>query len=349
MPFELALDFDDVLLLPQRSAVKSRSNVCLATQITPTVKLDFPVISINMDCVTGVDMALAMSRYGSTSFFPRFKPAKDQVKDIKKVLNQNQHTIPSIGIKPAEWDRLKLLVDLGIKTITIDVAHAHQDTCLDFIKKIKKEYKRLEIIAGVIATRQGAVDLYKAGADAVRVGLGPGSICTTRVVTGHGMPQITAILEAVKAAKEFGGYLLADGGTHNSGDIVKALAAGADAVVVGSQLAGTDEAPGKIHIIKGKKYKSYNGSTSRTEKKKQFRQNPQDKNSQYITYIEGTEAFVPYKGPVTNVLNQMNAGLRSGFSYSGALNIKQFHNNAHFIRVTSNLVKRNSNRGVKLI
>jgi len=223
--------------------------------------------------------------------------------------------LPSIGIKPAEWDRLKLLVDLGIKTITIDVAHAHQDTCLDFIKKIKKEYKRLEIIAGVIATRQGAVDLYKAGADAVRVGLGPGSICTTRVVTGHGMPQITAILEAVKAAKEFGGYLLA----------------------------------GKIHIIKGKKYKSYNGSTSRTEKKKQFRQNPQDKNSQYITYIEGTEAFVPYKGPVTNVLNQMNAGLRSGFSYSGALNIKQFHNNAHFIRVTSNLVKRNSNRGVKLI
>ncbi len=349
MPFEIALDFDDVLLVPQRSPVKSRNDVCLATQITPTVKLDFPIISINMDCVTGVDMALAMSRYGSTSFFPRFKPAKDQVKDIKKVLSQNQHTIPSIGIKATEWDRLKLLVDLGIQTITIDVAHAHQDTCLDFIKKIKKEYKHLEIIAGVIATRQAAVDLFKAGADTVRVGLGPGSICTTRVVTGHGMPQITAILEAVKAAKEFGGYLLADGGTHNSGDIVKALAAGADAVVVGSQLAGTDEAPGKIHIIKGKKYKSYNGSTSRTEKNKQLKQNSKDKNSKYTSYIEGIEAFAPYKGPVTNVLNQMNAGLRSGFSYSGALNIKQLHKNARFIRVTSNIVKRNFDRGVKII
>ena len=349
MPFDLALDFDDVLLIPQKSFVKSRNDVSLATQITPQIKLDFPVISINMDCVTGIDMALAMSRYGATSFFPRFKPAKDQVKDIKKVLSQNQQTIPAIGIKPAEWDRLKLLVDLGIKTITIDIAHAHQQTCLDFVKTIKKEYKHLEIIAGVIATRQAAIDLFKAGACSVRVGLGPGTICTTRIVTGHGMPQITAIIEVAKATKEFGGYLLADGGTHNSGDIVKALAAGANAVIIGSQLAGTDEAPGKIHIIKGKKYKSYNGSTSRTEKNKQLKQNSKDKNNKYTSYIEGTEAFVPYKGPVTNVLNRMNAGLRSGFSYSGALNIKQLHNNVQFIRVTNNLVKRNQDRGVKLV
>lgn len=348
-PFDLALDFDDVLLVPQKSFVKSRNDVSLATQITPTIKLDFPLISTLMDTITGVDMALTMSHYGSTSLFPRFKLAKDQVKDIKKILSQNQHTIPAIGIKPAEWDRLKLLVDIGIRTVIIDVAHAHQKTCIDFIKKTKKEYKHLEIIAGVVATRQAAVDLYKAGADCIRVGLGSGSICSTRVVTGHGMPQITALLEAAKAAREFGRFIISDGGTRNSGDIVKALAAGADAISIGNNIAGTQETPGKIIEINGKKYKAYNGNASQAEKDKQYKLNSKDKHDKYSSYVEGIEGFVPCKGPVVNVLNTLATGIRSGLSYSGALNIKQLHNNAQFVRVTTNLVKRNFDRGVKVI
>lgn len=345
---DLALDFDDVLLVPQRSSVRSRNDVSLATQITPSIKLDSPVISTNMDTVTGIDMALALSRYGSISFFPRFKLAKHQAKDVKAILKQRQLTIPSIGIKPQEWDRLKILVDLGIQTIIIDVAHAHQETCLDFIKKIKKEYKNIEIIAGVVATRQGAVDLYKAGADSVRVGLGSGSICTTRVVTGHGMPQIATILETSKAAREFGRFLIADGGIRNSGDVVKALAAGANAVTVGNLLAGTDETPGQIVEINGKKYKSYNGSTSQTEKTKHAKINPKDKHDNYTSYVEGVEGLVPYKGPVTNVLNKLLAGIRSGLSYSGAFNIEQLHKKAQFIRVTNSINHRNNNRQILL-
>lgn len=346
--FDLALDFDDVLLTPQRSSVKSRNDISLRTQITPSIKLDYPIISINMDCVTGVDMAISMSLYGGISFYPRFKKPALQVKEVKKVLKLKQRLIPAIGIKDSEMERLKLLVDAGIKTVTIDVAHAHLESCLDFIKKIKRQYKNLEIIAGVVVTYQAAFDLFNLGVKAVRVGIGPGSICTTRVVTGHGMPQITAIWETSKAARQFGGHIIADGGIRNSGDIVKALAAGAHAVTLGSLLAGTAESPGKVVIIKGKKFKIYNASTSRTEKIKQSKLNPVDKHQHYIDNIEGLESYVPYLGPVSNVLNKLSTGIRSGMSYSGAHTIQDLHNNAQFIRVTNSIAQRNQNRGVIL-
>jgi len=346
--FQLALDFDDVLLVPQQSPLKSRNDVSLSTQITPLVKLDFPVISINMDCVTGVDMAIGMSRYGGLSFYPRFQTPVNQLKSIKKVLKAKAFTIPAIGIKDSEIDRLKLLVDAGINTITIDVAHAHLESCLSFIKSIRKLRPKLEIIAGVVATYQAAFDLFTLGVKAVRVGVGPGSICTTRVVTGHGMPQITAIWEASRAARQFGGSIIADGGIRNSGDIVKALAAGAHAVTLGYLLAGSTESPGKAVIVKGKKYKSYNGSTSKTEKLKQAKLNPHDKCPTYTQNIEGIESLVPFSGPVSNTLNQLSTALRSGLSYSGARNIDQLHKNAQFVRVTNSITQRNQNRGVLL-
>ena len=346
--FSLALTYDDVLLVPQYSDINSREDVDLQTQITKNIKLRFPVISINMDTVTGVEMAVAMYKYGGISFFPRFLPPVEQAKEVQKVLDQNALTIPAVGVKDIDFERVKLFAKMGLPAITIDVAHGHMKKCIDFIKKIKAEYKDLEVIAGVIATYEGARDLFEAGADSVRVGVGPGTICTTRKVTGFGVPQITATIEAYKAAKEYGRIVITDGGTKLSGDIVKALGAGASAVVTGSQLAGTDEAPGEIKEINGKKYKAYNASTSATEKNKQFHKFRLDKTENYTKYVEGTESLVPYKGSVKDVLAVLEKGIRSGLSYAGARNIVELHSKARFIRVTPISVSENGAHGVVL-
>ncbi len=172
------------------------------------------------------------------------------------------------------------------------------------------------------------------GVDVVRVGVGPGTICTTRIVTGCGVPQITAIMEASRAARELRKIIWADGGTKNSGDIVKGLAAGASAVIMGSQLAGTKESPGKMKKVNGKLYKEYNASTSFTEKKSQLKSNGQDKNEHYVKHIEGVESLVSYKGPVEEVLSGMMAGVKSGLSYCGANNIEDLWKKHEFVRIT---------------
>ncbi|MDA1337969.1 MAG: IMP dehydrogenase [bacterium] len=346
--FSLALTYDDVLLVPQYSEINSREDVNLETHITKSIKLKFPVIAINMDTVTGVEMAIAMYKYGGISFYPRFLTPELQAKEVKQVLDQNALTIPAVGVKEIDLERVRLFAEMGIPAVTIDVAHGHMKKSLDFVRKIKKEYKDLEVIAGVIATYEGARDLFEAGADAVRVGVGPGTICTTRKVTGFGVPQITATIEAYRAAKEYGRIVITDGGTKLSGDMVKALAAGANAVVTGSQLAGTDEAPGEIKEVNEKKYKAYNASTSATEKNKQFHKFHIDKTQDYVKYVEGTESFVPYKGSVNDILSVIEKGIRSGLSYSGANNIEEFHEKAKFIRVTPISVSENGAHGVVL-
>lgn len=341
-----ALTFSDVLLEPQRSSIRSRSQVSLKTKITPKLEINFPIISINMDCVTGPEMAIAMAKYGGVSFYPRFAPPEVQSQEVKKIIDQGFPVIPAVGIKDTEMQRVDLLVSVGAKVITIDVAHGHQESCLEFIQAVKKKYPDVEIIAGVVGTYQGARDLFLSGADAVRVGVGPGTICTTRLVTGSGVPQITALLEAYRAGQEFGRPIIADGGTRNSGDVVKALAAGGNAVVIGSQLAGTDESPGEIVNLNGRQCKVYNASTSKTEKEKQFAKNSSDKSKNYTIQVEGMEAYVPYRGPLNGVLAQLEAGIRSGLSYSGSLSIEELHQKARFIQVTALSVLEYSSRGV---
>lgn len=344
----LALTYDDVLLVPQRSSVQSRSQISLKTQITPNFSVDFPIISINMETVTGIDMAVKLSQLGGVSFYPRFKSPQEQVKDIQKIHKAGARVIPAVGIKDGEFERVSLLADIGVEVITIDVAHGHLQTALDFVKKIKKKYPQMEVISGVVGTYEGARDLFEVGADAVRVGVGPGTICTTRKVTGSGVPQITAISDAYRAGKEFGKPIIADGGTKNTGDIVKALAAGANAVAIGSQLAGTDEAPGSLIEIAGKKYKEYNGSTSKTEKIKQYAQYNQDKTEAYVEYVEGVESTVPYTGTLETTIQKMDKGIRSGLSYSGAFNIAELHEKAKFIRITQASIAENGAHGVLL-
>jgi len=342
----LALTYDDVLLVPQYSKIASRSQVSLKTRITSAIELDIPVISINMESVTGVEMAKAMSRSGAISFYPRFAPPDVQAKEVKQIIKDGYRVIPALGIKNQEMERVKKLVKAGATTLTIDIAHGHLEAALSFLREIKKKFPKIEIISGVIATYQGARDLFIAGADAVRVGVGPGTICTTRKVTGSGVPQITATMDAYRAGLEFNRPIITDGGTKTTGDIVKALASGANAVVVGSQLAGADEAPGEIIDIDGKKYKRYNASTSATEKLNQYKKHSKDKNFEYVYYVEGVEALVKYKGPVRNILAKMERAIRSGLSYSGAFNISEFHQKAEFVRITPTSVKENGAHGV---
>jgi len=323
--FPLALSFDDVLL-----------EINLETKISSKLTLQIPLISTNMDTVTGVRMAVAMGKLGGMGILPRFDSPDMQAEKIKQIVDAGAIGAGSLGIKEGFLEIAEKLVLAGATVLTIDVAHGHLKKAVDATKKIAQRFgTEVTIIAGVVGTYEGTADLLKSGADSVMIGVGPGSICTTRIQTGHGMAQITALLEAKKAVRRFGGTILSNGGTKNSGDIVKALATGASAVISGMQLAGTEEAPGEVIEINGKKYKEYNGSTSTKEKLKHVEKYGKDKRSNYVKHVEGVEALVPYKGPVGEVVVGLMAGVRSGMSYSGAKNIEELWRKARFVRITT--------------
>ncbi|MGC8629169.1 MAG: IMP dehydrogenase [Candidatus Micrarchaeia archaeon] len=237
----------------------------------------------------------------------------------------------AIGVKKDAIERASRLLNAGADVLVIDVAHGHSDSVISLLKKIKKEFDT-EVIAGNVATKEGTEELIEAGADAVKVGIGPGHVCTTRLVAGAGVPQLTAILDSYEAAKAHGVPIIADGGISNSGDIVKALAAGASTVMIGSLFAGTDETPGYIILRNNQKFKLYRGmsSVSANIKKDELENAPFD--SEEIVG-EGIETFVPYKGPVRDILSQLAGGIKSGLSYAGARNIEELRKNAEFIRL----------------
>lgn len=332
----LGLSYDDVLLIPQYSKIKSRSDVNLSTQITPRVKLKIPLISINMTDVTGVKMAIALGKLGGLGFLPRFFSPEKQADMVMQIKKSSVYVGAAIGCRQGYLDRAEKLVKAGADILTLDVAHAHMLQALEATAELKRRFgKSVDIISGVIGTKEGANDLFKNGADSVRVGVGPGTICITRVVTGSGVPQITALTDAAHAARKWNRTILCDGGTKNSGDIVKGLAAGASAVIIGSQFAGTDEAPGKMVIINDKKFKIYNASTSPVEKKNHKKINGNGLGKNYAKQIEGVESLVPYKGLLKKVVEMMSANVRSGLSYSGAKNIPELWKRARFIQITS--------------
>ncbi len=235
------------------------------------------------------------------------------------------------------YERTERLLDAGVDIIVVDTAHGQSKKVLDVVSRIKKISNSIQVIAGNIATSEGAQGLIDAGADAVKVGIGPGSICTTRIVAGVGVPQLTAIMEAVSVAKKHNIPVIADGGIKFSGDMAKGLAAGADCVMVGSLLAGTDESPGEVFLYQGRSYKSYRGmgSVGAMARGSADRYFQQEVNDQLKLVPEGIEGQVPYKGPVGSVLHQMVGGLRAAMGYTGAATIKELQEKARFVRISS--------------
>ena len=245
----------------------------------------------------------------------------------------------AVGVKGDYLERTEALLDAGADVLVVDIAHGHSDNAINTVRMIKKAFPDCELIAGNIATGDGARDLIKAGVDAVKVGVGSGSICITRVVTGSGVPQLTAVLDSVKVARDYGVPIVSDGGVRNSGDMTKALAAGASTVMIGSLFGGTDESPGKTLVKNGKKFKMYRGMASfyASLGRKYREEGPQVVDSDDLNdYVpEGVEAMVPYKGSVVEIVRQLSGGLRSGLSYCGAKTLGEMQSNAEFIKMTS--------------
>ena len=243
----------------------------------------------------------------------------------------------AVGVNPAEDERVELLVEAGADVLVVDTAHGHAQGVLDRVKKVKKRHPAVQVVGGNIATAEGARALVDHGADGVKVGIGPGSICTTRIVAGVGVPQLTAIMDAVDAARKTRTPVIADGGIKYSGDLAKALAAGADCAMVGSLLAGTDETPGEVCLFQGRSYKSYRGmgSVGAMARGSADRYFQQDINDALKLVPEGIEGQVPYKGPVAAVLHQLTGGLRAAMGYVGAPTLAELHAKAEFVRISS--------------
>ena len=330
-----ALTFDDVLLLPKYSNILP-SETDISVSLTKNIKLKVPFLSSAMDTVTESSMAIAMGRSGGMGIIHRNLDIKQQSKEVIKVKNKKLLVGAAIGTNQEDIKRAKVLFDSGIDLIVIDTAHGHSEKVLNILSKIREDNYNTPICVGNIATGEAAKQLYNSGANIIKVGIGPGSICTTRMVAGIGVPQITAIMEVSKALKGKKIKIISDGGIKFSGDIAKAIAAGADIIMMGSIFAGTDESPGKKFKIKNKFYKKYRGmgsigAMSAGSSNRYFQKNYSDK-SKFVP--EGVEGRVEYKGAVDKIIYQLKGGLRSSMGYIGAKRLKDIKKNAKFIKIT---------------
>ena len=330
-----ALTFDDVLLLPKYSNVLP-SNTNIFLKLSKKISLKVPFLASAMDTVTEHRMATAIAKEGGMGIIHRNLNIKDQSKEVKIVKKQNLFVGAAIGTNKEDLDRARSLISNGVDLIVIDTAHGHSEKVLKILTKLKKIIKQIPVCVGNIATGEAAKKLYNSGADIIKVGIGPGSICTTRMVAGIGVPQISAIMEVKKALKNKKIKIISDGGIKFSGDIAKALAAGADAIMMGSIFAGTDESPGKKVRINGKIYKQYRGmgsigAMSAGSANRYFQKNFKDK-SKFVP--EGVEGRVEYKGKVSKIIYQLQGGLRSSMGYIGAKNLKEINKKAKFVKIT---------------
>ena len=330
-----SLTFDDVLLIPQYSSVlPSDTNISL--DLTKNISLQVPFLSSAMDTVTESKMAIAIAKEGGIGIIHRNLNIKSQTKEIIRVKKKKLIVGAAVGTNYEDIERARSLIDSGCDLIVIDTAHGHSKKVINTLLKLKKINSKIPICVGNIATGEAAKRLYNSGADIIKVGIGPGSICTTRMVAGIGVPQISAIMDVKRVLKSRKVKIISDGGIKFSGDIVKALAAGADAIMMGSIFAGTEESPGKKFKVKGKLYKQYRGmgsigAMSSGSANRYFQKNFKDK-SKFVP--EGVEGRVEFKGNVSKIIYQLKGGLRSSMGYIGAKNLLQLKKNAKFIKIT---------------
>lgn len=340
-----ALTFDDVLLIPSYSDVLPR-NVDIHARFTRNITLDIPFISAAMDTVTEAGMATVMARQGGIGVIHKNMSIEDQARNVAEVKALGLKVAAGIGINANAMQRVEALIAAKVDAVVLDCAHGHSKNVGKLLCEIKQTYPDLDVVVGNIATANAAHYLIDKGADAIKVGIGPGSICTTRIVAGVGVPQLSAIYDVFQAAHEKGIPIIADGGLRYSGDAVKALAAGADCVMCGSLFAGTDEAPGTVIEIDGRKYKTYRGMGSidamyAGSADRYF----QDDCKKLVP--EGIVGRVAYKGPVEEVLFQLIGGVRSGMGYCGAHDIKELHH-AKFTRITTSGMRESHTHDVTI-
>lgn len=332
------LTFDDVLIIPRKSEVRSRRDPSLKSKITKTKTLETPIISANMDTVTEHGMAIAMHQMGGMGILHRFMNVDLQVEEVRLVKEAGAQIISaSIGVNGDYKERAEALVKAGVNLMTIDIAHGHSVHMMDTLKWLKDKFPGLEVIAGNLATPDAAIDLIEAGADAIKVGIGPGSMCTTRIITGAGVPQLTAVALCAEAAESYGVPIIADGGIRTSGDMVKAFAAGADVIMLGSMLSGTIETPGDI--VNGRK--QYRGMASKKAQISWRGDMPQG------MAPEGESTFVNVKGHVADVIHELAGGIRSGMSYVNATTILEVRQKALMMEMSSNGIAESRAHGVR--
>ena len=347
------LTFDDVLLIPAESHVLP-NEVDLSTKLADNIKLNIPLISAGMDTVTEGAMAIAMALQGGLGVVHKnmsIQAQAGEVANVKSVVVPSNATkaavddqnrllcAAAVGVTSDTFERAEALLEAGADAIVIDTAHGHSAGVLRKIKEFREHFPKQTLIAGNVATGDATRALFDAGVDVVKVGIGPGSICTTRIVAGVGVPQITAIYDAASAAREYHKPIIADGGIKYSADVVKALAAGGNAVMLGSMISGTTEAPGDIFEENGKKFKRYRGMGSvgamaqaHGSSDRYFQGGVNEANK---LVPEGVEARVEYKGDVSDVVFQIDGGLRSGMGYCGAANIPELIEKAQFVQITN--------------
>ena len=335
-PIKEALTFDDVTMAPKYSEVLP-SEVDTSTKLSSNLTLKIPLLSSAMDTVTEAKMAIAMAKAGGIGVIHRNLDIKKQIEEIKKVKKLKLLVGAAVGAGPLEHKRALAILKEKVDLIVVDTAHGHSKKVAEIIKVIKKN-KRIKttLCAGNIATAEAAKFLIKLGVDIVKVGIGPGSICTTRLVAGIGVPQLSAILAVKKGAKNNKVKIISDGGIKYSGDIAKALCAGADAVMIGSLFAGSTETPGKLIKKNGKLFKSFRGMGSVGAMNKgsadRYFQTKQKDISKYVP--EGVEGFSKYKGDVKNIIYKLIGGLKSSMGYLGAKKVPNLKNKPKFVKIT---------------
>lgn len=336
------LTFDDVLLMPKHSEMNSRRAPSLESKVSKNFSLKTPIISANMDTVTEAEMAIKMAELGGMGILHRFMGPEDQVKQVKlmreKIKALGLPVAASIGVKEEGMRRADMLADAGVDIFTIDIAHGDSVMMLEVLDYVKKKYPKIDVIAGNTAMPDGVKRLIDHGADSVKVGIGPGSMCTTRIITGCGVPQLTAVAMCVLEASKYGVPVIADGGIKTSGDIVKAFAAGAQTVMLGSMLSGCLETPGEIEGGR----KRYRGMASKDAQVSWRGELPKG------MAAEGEARWVPCKGSVENIVHELCGGIRSGMTYLNANTLADIHKNARFMEMTASGMIESKPHGLNL-
>ncbi|MFA7377325.1 MAG: IMP dehydrogenase [Patescibacteria group bacterium] len=323
--------FNDVLVVPKYNKIASRKEVNFQTKVTKNYSIDIPIIAANMDTVCESKMAIAIGKLGGLGVIHRFMTVSEQTEEVKKVKAENLIAAAAVGVKDYE-ERVKALNEAGVNIIVLDVAHGHSKRTGKTLDYIKEVYPDIDVMVGNVATKDAAEYFISKKADAIKIGIGPGSMCITRIMAGAGVPQITAIMDVYEASQ--GRVpLCADGGMKNSGDIVKAIGAGADCIMSGSLFAGTLESPGEIIKIDEEEYKEYRGMASYLATIKKL--GLDGKKVDEVVHVEGEMTKIKYKGSIRPIINKLLGGLASGMTYTGSKTIEALKGKADFIEISS--------------